>query len=72
MTFFRRPLAQAALILSLFVTLSLSAHTNALAQDMENTLYLDTQYGRTVIKLRPDLAPNHVERIKTLTRKGFL
>ena len=24
-----------------------------------------------VIKLRPDLAPNHVERIKTLTRKGF-
>ena len=71
MTFFRRPLAQAALILSLFVALSLSAHTSALAQDMENTLYLDTQYGRTVIKLRPDLAPNHVERIKTLTRKGF-
>jgi cyclophilin family peptidyl-prolyl cis-trans isomerase len=24
-----------------------------------------------VIQLRPDLAPNHVQRIKTLTRQGF-
>jgi len=39
--------------------------------DPENTLYLDLKDGRVVIKLRPDLAPNHVERIKTLTRKGF-
>ena len=39
--------------------------------DPENTLYLDTKYGRTVIKLRPDLAPKHVERIKQLTREGF-
>nr|WP_245418431.1 peptidylprolyl isomerase [Cohaesibacter intestini] len=34
-------------------------------------LYLDTVHGRVVIKMRPDLAPNHVERIKTLARKGF-
>ncbi len=27
--------------------------------------------GRVVIQLRPDKAPAHVERIKTLTRKGF-
>ncbi|MFV2092477.1 MAG: peptidylprolyl isomerase [Hyphomicrobiales bacterium] len=39
--------------------------------DLENTLYLYTAYGRTVIKLRPDLAPEHVERIKKLTREGF-
>ena len=39
--------------------------------DPENTPYLDLKDGRVVIKLRPDLAPNHVERIKTLTRKGF-
>jgi peptidylprolyl isomerase len=27
--------------------------------------------GRVLIQLRPDKAPNHVERIKTLTRAGF-
>ncbi len=39
--------------------------------DPENTLYMDLKYGRVVIKLRPDLAPNHVARIKKLTREGF-
>jgi peptidylprolyl isomerase len=27
--------------------------------------------GKVVIQLRPDLAPNHVERIQTLVRRGF-
>jgi peptidylprolyl isomerase len=39
--------------------------------DKENALYLDLKYGRVVIKLRPDLAPKHVARIKKLTREGF-
>lgn len=39
--------------------------------DLENTLYLELKDGRVTIKLRPDLAPNHVERIKKLTRDGF-
>jgi cyclophilin family peptidyl-prolyl cis-trans isomerase len=39
--------------------------------DLENTLYLDIKQGRVVIQLRPDLAPSHVEQIKTLTRRGF-
>ena len=39
--------------------------------DPENTIYLDLEYGRVVIQLRPDLAPNHVDRFKELARSGF-
>ncbi|NTU76470.1 MAG: peptidylprolyl isomerase [Alphaproteobacteria bacterium] len=39
--------------------------------DPENTLFLDLKDGRVVIQLRPDLAPNHVARIKELVRQGF-
>jgi peptidyl-prolyl cis-trans isomerase B (cyclophilin B) len=39
--------------------------------DPQNTLVLETTKGRVVIALRPDLAPGHVERIKTLAREGF-
>jgi len=41
------------------------------ANDPENTLIIETTKGRVVIALRPDLAPKHVERIKTLAREGF-
>lgn len=42
------------------------------ALDPENTLLLDlSSGGRVAIQLRPDVAPNHVARIKELTRKGF-
>lgn len=39
--------------------------------DPENTLYIDTVHGRIVIELYPEIAPRHVERIRTLTRLGF-
>ena len=39
--------------------------------DVENTLIMDTTQGRVKIRLRPDLAPNHVARIKELAREGF-
>jgi len=45
--------------------------TAAPTLDPENTIYLDLPDGRVVIQLRPDLAPNHVARIKELARKGF-
>jgi peptidylprolyl isomerase len=41
------------------------------AADPENTLYMDLKYGRVVIEMRPDLAPNHVKRIKELVRQHF-
>ena len=40
-------------------------------KDPENTLIMETTQGKVVIALRPDLAPKHVERIKTLAREGF-
>lgn len=39
--------------------------------DLENTLLLETSQGEVTIDLRPDLAPDHVARIKELAREGF-
>ncbi|MBN8648810.1 MAG: peptidylprolyl isomerase [Caulobacterales bacterium] len=36
-----------------------------------NTLVLELSTGTVTIQLRPDLAPNHVERIKELASEGF-
>jgi cyclophilin family peptidyl-prolyl cis-trans isomerase len=40
-------------------------------ENNQNTLVLETTQGRVVIELRPDLAPNHVARIKELAQQGF-
>jgi peptidylprolyl isomerase len=37
----------------------------------EDTLILETSKGDVTIEMRPDLAPNHVARIKELARQGF-
>ena len=39
--------------------------------DAENTLTLETTKGSVVIRLRPDLAPQHVARIKQLAGEKF-
>jgi len=57
--------------IALLLVATLALPSQALTLDPENTLYLETKHGRVVIKLRPDLAPKHVERIKKLTREGF-
>ncbi len=58
-------------ILAAVCMMAMGATSNAEAIDLENTLYLDLEYGRVVIEMRPDLAPNHVARIKELVREGF-
>lgn len=46
--------------------------TDAKAADPANTLKLEVSTGGTVvIQLMPDIAPKHVEQIKTLAAKGF-
>lgn len=58
--------AMLALVGLLLMCLPVQAET-----DLENTIYMDLKDGRVVIKLLPDAAPNHVERVKRLTREGF-
>lgn len=41
------------------------------ANDPENTLVIETKHGKVLVALRPDVAPNHVDRIKQLAREGF-
>lgn len=40
-------------------------------EDPNNTVYLQVPTGRVVIRLRPDLAPKHVERVKLLCHEHF-
>ncbi len=50
--------------------LGLSATTTAQAETQER-VHLELKNGTVVIKLRPDLAPNHVARISELVQSGF-
>lgn len=63
----RRLLVLAAALIGLVLALPASAQI----RDPENTLIMELKDGQVVIAMRPDLAPNHVKRIKELTRKGF-
>ena len=53
------------------VSFGLSGEGRAQGADPANTLVLDLKNGPVLIKLRPDLAPKHVERVKQLTKEGF-
>ena len=65
----RRGLIATLLATPLMVTSRMSdAQTPA---DPQNTLYLDLKDGRVVIQLLPDLAPQHVARVKELAAKHF-
>jgi peptidylprolyl isomerase len=53
------------------LAVGLAATTPATAQDAENVLVMTLEDGVVRIEMRPDLAPEHVARIKELTREGF-
>lgn len=40
-------------------------------KDPENTLILNITHGEVIIEMFPDVAPNHVARIKELARESF-
>lgn len=41
------------------------------AVDPDNVMVIDTNKGRIFVEMYPSVAPAHVERVKTLTRRGF-
>jgi peptidylprolyl isomerase len=58
------------LALALCAFLALPAAGQAQA-DRENLLFIELDSGRVTIQLRPDLAPQHVARVKELARARF-
>jgi peptidylprolyl isomerase len=66
-----------ALRLVASILLLVGASTVAFAQDRsqgldpEHTLIMQLEGGKVVIELYPDIAPNHVARVKELVREGF-
>lgn len=62
---------KAALAIALLSFTLLNAPVRAQGSDPQNTIRMETTKGAVVIALRPDLAPKHVERIKTLVREKF-
>jgi len=47
------------------------SESESLMTDTDNTMVLETTKGKVVIRMRPNLAPRHVARIKELVREGF-
>ena len=72
------PMSRAGLILGiiltaigLFLAVSLSAPSTAMAQEPKPHLLLELKNGTVDIELLPEIAPKHVERVETLTKQGF-
>ena len=60
-----------AVLTALVCAMPALAQTLPAGTDPQNTILIDTKYGRIIIKLRPDLAPKHAERTKQLARDKF-
>ena len=60
-----------AIVAALICAVPAIAQTLPAGLDKANAIVIDTTKGRVVIKLRPDLAPQHAARIKQLARDGY-
>ena len=58
------------LLAALLFTFTLPEAKAVEIKDPENTLIIELKTGEVVIEMLPDVAPKHVERIKTLARNG--
>ena len=58
-------------LLAAIPALALAGEALAQAVAPADTLLIDLKDGRVTIRLRPDLAPKHVEQIKTLVGRKF-
>jgi peptidylprolyl isomerase len=60
-------------VLAAFLLLAATAvaQTPPIDEDPDNVLIMQLKDGPVVIRMRPDLAPGHVKRIKELVRQGF-
>lgn len=64
----------AALILAAALALAAPAHSQVSdwrTPHPQDVWVIDTNQGRVIVELAPQLAPAHIERIRTLTRGGF-
>ncbi|MEE8310112.1 MAG: peptidylprolyl isomerase [Hyphomicrobium sp.] len=59
------------LALSLLVILGTSCSELPKGGDPGNLLVIELKDGPVIVRLRPDLAPKHVERVKKLAKEGF-
>jgi peptidylprolyl isomerase len=68
-----RMIAVATLVASLVPVFAAPVAAQGLpaGADPQNTLIIDTTKGRVVVKLRPDIAPQHVARMKQLAREKY-
>ncbi len=57
--------------MALGALMSETAGAQSADNDPQNTVYMQLKDGRVVIRLRPDLAPKHVERVKALCAQHF-
>ena len=60
--------------IAISLLLAISAFTaagQAQAPDPQHTLVIELKTGKVLVRLRPDLAPRHVERARLLARQGF-
>jgi peptidylprolyl isomerase len=60
-----------SLIAALICAAPAMAQTLPAGLDKANAIVIDTTKGRVIFKLRPDIAPQHAERIKLLAREGY-